>query len=97
MGLLDFFKKGKEQPVERSAAKPAGNVNRPSAPASSTDAAAPGSTSRRDYTIQSGDSLSKIAKKFYGNAGDWQKIYNANKDKIKNPDMIHPGQKIVIP
>jgi nucleoid-associated protein YgaU len=97
MGLLDFFKKGKEQPVERPAAKPAAETSRPSAPASSTGATQPGSTSRRDYTIQSGDSLSKIARKFYGNAGDWQKIYNANKDQIKNPDKIFPGQKIVIP
>ncbi len=97
MGLLDFFKRGKEQPVERAAAKPASNTDRPSAPASSADVGQPGGASRRDYTIQPGDSLSKIAKKFYGNAGDWQKIYNANKDKIKNPDMIYPGQKIVIP
>ena len=98
MGLLDFFKKGKEQPIEqRPAAKPAQDVQRPGQPASSTGSAQPGATSRRDYTIQSGDSLSKIAKRFYGNAGEWQKIYNANKDQIKDPDKIFPGQKIVIP
>jgi nucleoid-associated protein YgaU len=98
MGLLDFFKKGKEQPIEqRPQAKPASDVQRPAQPTSTTGTSQPGATSRRDYTIQSGDSLSKIAQKFYGNAADWQKIYNANKDLIKNPDKIFPGQKIVIP
>jgi nucleoid-associated protein YgaU len=96
MGLLDFFKRGKEQPIEQRPS-PTGDVQRPGQPGSTTGTSQPGTTSRRDYTIQSGDSLSKIAQKFYGNAGDWQKIYNANKDKIKNPDMIFPGQKIVIP
>jgi len=92
MGLLDFFKKGKEQPIEqRPAAKPAEGVHRPGQPGATFT----GTT--RDYTIQPGDSLSKIAKRYYGNAGDWQKIYRANKDKIKDPNMIYPGQKIIIP
>jgi nucleoid-associated protein YgaU len=98
MGLLDFFKKGKEQPIEqRPTAKPAQDVQRPGQPGASTGSSQPGATSRRDYTIQSGDSLSKIAQRFYGNAGEWQKIYNANKGIIKDPDKIFPGQKIVIP
>ncbi len=49
----------------------------------------------QEYEIQSGDSLSKIAKKYPGLT--WQKIYEANKDKIKDPDMIQPGWKIRIP
>jgi nucleoid-associated protein YgaU len=49
----------------------------------------------QEYEIQSGDSLSKIAKKYPGLT--WQKIYEANKDKIKDPDMIQPGWKIKIP
>ena len=49
------------------------------------------------YTIVSGDSLSKIAKREYGNASDWQKIFEANKDQIKDPNKIFPGQKIRIP
>ena len=44
-----------------------------------------------------GDSLSKIAKQFYGSAGQWKKIYEANKDVIKNPDLIYPGQTFKIP
>lgn len=47
------------------------------------------------YTVQKGDSLSKIAKKYPGLT--WQKIYEANKEQIKNPDLIHPGQDLVIP
>ncbi|GHA69078.1 LysM peptidoglycan-binding domain-containing protein [Pontibacter akesuensis] len=50
------------------------------------------------YTVQSGDSLSKIAKKHYGDANTWKRIYEANKDKIgDNPDLIRPGQRLVIP
>jgi nucleoid-associated protein YgaU len=49
------------------------------------------------YTIKSGDSLSKIAKREYGNANDWRRIFEANQDIIKNPDKIFPGQEIKIP
>ena len=49
------------------------------------------------YTVQSGDSLSKIAKEFLGNAMDYPKIFEANREVIKNPDLIYPGQKIRIP
>ena len=45
----------------------------------------------------SGDSLSKIAKHQYGDAAKWHAIYEANRDKIKNPDLIHPGQVLTIP
>lgn len=49
------------------------------------------------YTIESGDTLSKIAKERYGNAMDYPKIFEANKEVIKDPDLIYPGQKIRIP
>ncbi len=49
------------------------------------------------YTIVGGDSLSKIAKREYGNAKDWTRIFEANKDEIKDPNKIYPGQKIKIP
>lgn len=51
----------------------------------------------RIYEVKSGDSLSKIALEVYGNAGRWPEIFEANKDQIKNPNMIHPGQKLRIP
>jgi len=53
--------------------------------------------SDQSYTVVAGDSLSKIAKKFYGNANAWNKIFQANKDKISNPDLIRPGQVLRIP
>lgn len=49
------------------------------------------------YTIVAGDTLSKIAKREYGNANDWEKIVAANRDQIKDPNKIYPGQKIKIP
>jgi nucleoid-associated protein YgaU len=49
------------------------------------------------YTVKAGDSLSKIAKQFYGDAGKWKKIHAANSDKIPNPDLIHPGLQLTIP
>lgn len=68
-----------------------------SAPSYSAPSAAPAAAQSQTYTVVSGDNLSKIAKHFYGNANDWHKIYDANRDKISNPDMIHPGQVLKIP
>jgi LysM repeat protein len=49
------------------------------------------------HVVQPGDTLWAIAKKYYGNGAQYTKIFNANKDKIKNPNLIYPGQKLVIP
>lgn len=51
----------------------------------------------KTYTVKSGDSLWAIAKKFYGNGAKYMTIYNANKSKIKNPNLIYPGQVLTIP
>jgi nucleoid-associated protein YgaU len=51
----------------------------------------------RTYTVVAGDNLSKIAKRFYGDANQWKRIFEANKDKLKNPDLIHPGQVLRVP
>lgn len=58
---------------------------------------APEASSGKSYTVKSGDCLWKIAKQFYGNGAQYTKIYNANKDKIKNPNLIYPGQVLTIP
>jgi len=55
------------------------------------------SSSGKTYTVKSGDCLWKIAKQFYGNEADYTKIYNANTDKIKNPNLIYAGQVLTIP
>jgi nucleoid-associated protein YgaU len=51
----------------------------------------------RTYVVKSGDSLSKIAKELLGDAGRWPEIFEANKDKIKDPNLIYPGQELDIP
>ena len=52
---------------------------------------------QRTYTVVAGDSLSKIAKREYGDAAKWRGIWEANRDTIKNPDLIHPGQVLNLP
>jgi nucleoid-associated protein YgaU len=49
------------------------------------------------YVVAKGDNLSKIAKRFYGNANEWRRIFEANRDILKDPDKIYPDQKLVIP
>ena len=53
--------------------------------------------SGQNYTVKSGDCLWNIAKKYYGNGSKYTTIYNANRDKIKNPNLIYPGQVLWIP
>ena len=49
------------------------------------------------YTVQSGDTLSAIAKKFLGSANEYMEIFNANRDQLTDPDTIKPGQVLKIP
>ena len=53
--------------------------------------------SEKTYVVKSGDSLSKIAKREYGNANEWRRIFDANKDVLTDPDKIYPGQTLKIP
>ncbi len=68
----------------------------PSAPGSPTGTA-PTEGGAKTYEIQSGDTLSAIAQRHYGNANEWPKIYEANRNVIEDPDKIYPGQKITLP
>ncbi|MEP7127678.1 MAG: LysM peptidoglycan-binding domain-containing protein [Chitinophagales bacterium] len=83
MGQMDFFKKGNERSFGSKTNKEVIPVIRVP-------------ETRREYIIGPGDTLSGIAKKFYGKE-DWKKIYEANKNKINTPDLINPGIKIIIP
>jgi nucleoid-associated protein YgaU len=62
-------------------------------------AAAPASQAvqTRTYTVKTGDTLSKIAKEQYGSATQYMKIFEANRDKLSDPDKIQPGQVLMIP
>lgn len=109
MGLLSsLFGKDKDDKKPGAAAKADfGNVRSgtsstarevpkstaPASPAPTTPTAGGAKT----YEIQSGDTLSAIAKRHYGNANEWPKIYEANRNVIKDPDKIYPGQKITLP
>ena len=57
-------------------------------------AAAPSS---KTYTVKSGDTLSRIAKDHLGNAADYIKIFNLNKDQLSDPALIEPGQVLRLP
>ena len=67
------------------------------APQSQAQAAAAGASGTRTYTVKPGDTLSKISKEFYGDPNRYQKIFEANRDKLENPDKIRAGQELSIP
>jgi nucleoid-associated protein YgaU len=64
---------------------------------SGASSTAPGATTYETYEVKSGDSLSKIAKRVYGNGNEWKRIFEANTDVLKDPNKIFPGQKLKIP
>jgi len=66
-------------------------------PALAPQSAAAGGTEERTYTVQPGDSLSKIAEKFYGRASEYEKIFNANRNKLSDPDHVRAGTELAIP
>ena len=51
----------------------------------------------RKYVVVKGDSLSKIAQREYGDSKQWTRIFEANRDIITDPDLIHPGQVLRLP
>jgi nucleoid-associated protein YgaU len=83
-----------KQAAEAEAQKPAAEAEaqKPAAEA----AAAPAET-MRIYVVKPGDTLSGIAQQMYGKAGRWPEIYEANRDRIKKPNLIRPGWKLRIP
>lgn len=63
---------------------------------SSSSTSNPNATNKT-YTVVRGDTLWGISKRYYGKGSEYPKIFNANKNIIKNPNLIYPGQKLVIP
>jgi len=97
MGLFDGIfgdKEKKQGKPDFSSVQGGGSSTAPSPAA--TDPIA-GSSVGRTYTVVRGDSLSKIAKHQYGDGNRWRTIYEANRDLIKDPDLIYPGQSLRIP
>lgn len=99
MGLLDnTFDKDDDKEKKKADFSNVQSGSSSTAPkAQPADVGAPAKESQRTYTVKAGDTLSKIAQREYGKAGDWKRIYEANKETIKNPDLIYPGQTFIIP
>jgi nucleoid-associated protein YgaU len=95
MGLLDDRHPDQEKHPDFSNVQSGSSSTAPS-PARQTPPPAGASTSKT-YTVQKGDTLSKIAKHHYGDANEWRKIFEANQDIINDPDLIYPGQELKIP
>ena len=94
MGIMDnVFGKGDDEKEP----KRADFSNVQSGSSSTAPGAPPAGGTERTYTVKSGDSLSKIAQREYGDANEWHRIYEANRDLIKNPDLIHPGWTLKLP
>jgi nucleoid-associated protein YgaU len=74
------------------------DIQAPAAAAAAAAAGGPTSTpAARTYTVQAGDNLSKISKQFYGDANKYMKIFEANKDKLTDPDKVRAGIELIIP
>lgn len=106
MGFFDKFGKHREEKPKAdfsnvqsgsstTAAEPEATLP-PLAPTPSPTATTGTSGQSQTYVVEAGDSLSKIARRFYGDGNQWPRIHQAN-PQIKNPDLIHPGQQLTIP
>jgi nucleoid-associated protein YgaU len=109
MGLFDFLNKGNEKKVSPQTNKTQPNISplgkpatqaQPASAADSAPVSSPqtGSAAKYEmYTVKEGDWLSKIAGRYYGDVHKWDRIFQANRDQISDPDKIRPGQILKIP
>lgn len=98
LALAFVFRPGQSsEEVKSSTAAPR------SAPTAAVAAAIPTATvtpvppQERTHVVVTGDNLTGLAQKYYGDASKWEKIYEANKDTLKSPDSLQLGQKLKIP
>ena len=73
------------------------SLPQPQAAAAAASAGSDAASSGKTYTVKPGDTLSKIAKEMYGNANEYNKIFEANRDQLSSPDRINVGQELKIP
>lgn len=95
-GTAKVFGVAKDQETKEKVILAAGNVEGVAAvdDMMTVDHSAP---EAQYYSVVKGDTLSKIAKQFYGNANDYMRIFEANKPMLAHPDKIYPGQNLRIP
>ena len=96
MGLLDNIKRDDDEQKRKADFSNVRSGSSSTAPDAEVEQR-PIGESTRTYTVVAGDSLSKIAKREYGDASEWPRIYEANRHIIKDPDLIYPGQELSIP
>ena len=89
MGLLDNIKRDDDEQKRKADFSNVRSGSSSTAPDAEVEQR-PASESTRTYTVVAGDSLSKIAKREYGDANEWKRIYEANRHIIKNPDLDLP-------
>jgi NitT/TauT family transport system substrate-binding protein len=102
VAVVDAPKPQAPSPKESAAAKPAAPVaaERKLAPTAAKTAPTPTAAPKsgpQEYIVKSGDTLARVAEKYYGNMMKWPKIYEANRQTLKNPDYVFVGQKLIIP
>jgi nucleoid-associated protein YgaU len=99
MGIFDYWRKEKAKPAFSTVRSGhSSTAAAPSAvPQADGDSSPAGSVETHTYVVVKGDSLSKIASRQYGDAQQWRRIFEANRDLIKDPDLIYPGQQLRIP
>jgi nucleoid-associated protein YgaU len=95
VNALGIFDKKDDKPESKPDFSNVRSGGSSTAPEASQPTGATGS--ERTYIVVEGDSLSKIAKREYGDANKWRTIYEANKDLVNNPDLIYPGQELKLP
>lgn len=84
--------------VDPTASELIADIQAPAAAAAAAAGAAGApSSAARTYTVQPGDSLSKISRQFYGDPNKYMKIFEANKDKLSDPDKVKVGTELLIP
>lgn len=83
--------------TQASDAAPAVGPINPPAPPAPPQSSSGSPPAPRSYVVVRGDCLWNIAKRFYGSGPLWPRIYDANRNQIKNPNLIYPGQRFVIP
>lgn len=99
MSLSPVYRFRKEVSEMSDSNRPKADFSDVQSGSSSTAPTPPGApaAAARTYTVVKGDSLSKIAQHLLGDAKHWKRIYEANRNIISNPDLIHPGQVLTIP
>ena len=96
-GVVTLYGSCNTQATKEKAILIAGNVKGVSGVNDVYFTAPPAEEEAEFYVVQPGDTLSKIAKQYYGDAMKYPEIFEANREVVKDPDLIYPGQKLRIP